>query len=186
MRVEAAFSDRAQTRTTLTASNVLKATYKWKLGARESAINRIDLKFRDASQDFRLVELRLRDDDHIDKIKKINNKEINGQSIDNYNQAYRIAAGMLTEARDADFFYEWSSDKTAVLLEEGDVVAITDDGAQVYNVPVRIESIEFDVEKGAVTCKFTARLYATSLYDDSVADRTIPIIVENGLQWSWS
>lgn len=178
MRVETAFSDRAETRSAMTRSNVLQATYKWKLGNREKPINRIDLKFRDSTQDFRLVELRLRDDEHIAKTKKISNFEVNGQSIDNCHQAYRIASGMLAELRDADFFYEWSSDRDAILLEEGDVVAITDDGAQVYNLPVRIESMEFTEDGGFVKVNFIARKYAGTLYDDSVAERQISVIIE--------
>lgn len=178
IRVEAAFSDRAETRAARTSSNVLRASYRWKLGNREKTVNRIDLKYRDSTQDFRLVDLRLRDDISIAKIKKVNNKEVNGQAIDNHHQAYRIAAGMLAEYIDADFFYEWDSDKSAVLLEEGDVVAITDDGAEVYNLPVRIESIEYNDDGGHLKCNFVARLYATTLYDDSVAERQIPIIVE--------
>lgn len=178
LRVEAAFTDRAETRAAATRSNVIRASYKWKLGNLSKPINRIDFKFRDASQDFRLVELRLRDDVHIAKIKKTNNAEFNGQAVDNWNQAYRIASGLLAELRDADFFYEWESDKAALLLEEGDIVAITDDGAEVYNLPVRIESIEYGERGGMVTCNFTARLYTSTLYDDSVAERNIPIVIE--------
>lgn len=186
MRVETAFTDREESRTTLTASNVLKATFKWKLGNREKTINAIDLKYRDATQDFRLINFRLRNDAHIAKTKKINSQEVNGQSIDNHNQAYRIAAGILSEQRDADFFYEWSSDKSAVLLEEGDVVAITDDGAETYNLPVRIESIEYSEEKGFVTARFTARLYSTTLYDDSVAERQIPVIIQTDQELNYA
>lgn len=178
IRVEAVFSDRAATRSAITASNVLKASFKWKLGNRADAKNVVELKFRDSTQDFRLVSLELRDDAHIAKIHKKNPEKINGQAIDNYHQAYRIASGRLAELVDADFFHEWESDRLAVLLEEGDVVAITDDGAETYNLPVRIEAIEFEVEKGFTRTAMTGRKYSTTLYDDSVVERMIPVIVE--------
>ena len=178
LRVEAVFADRAESRSGTTRSNVLKGSFKWRLGDRSKPVNRVDLKFRDSTQDFRLVELRLRDDAHIAKVKKINKFEVNGQAIDNWHQAYRIASGLLAELRDADFFYEWEADKRALLLEEGDVVAITDDGYEVYNLPVRIESIEFDESDGNVKASFAARIYRSTLYDDSVAERAIPVVVQ--------
>lgn len=178
MRVSAIFTDRAEARSSGISSNVLKASFSWKLGNREKPTNRIELKYRDASQDFRLITLRLSDADHIAKVKQVNSEEVNGTSIDNYHQAYRIAAGLLAEKRDADFFYQWKADRLAGLLQEGDVVCITDDGSEVYNLPVRIESIETTVEDGFPVFSFVARKYAQTLYDDSVADRTIPIVVE--------
>jgi hypothetical protein len=178
LRVEAVFSDRAEPRSSAARSNVLKASYKWLLGNRNKDVNRIDLKFRDSTQDFRLVELRLANQPNIQKTKVTNNQEVNGQGIDNYNQAYRIANGLLAEYRDAGFFYQWDSDKDALLLEEGDVVVITDDGSQTYNLPVRIETIEYTSDRGFLKASFIARVYNTQLYDDSVADRTIPVIIQ--------
>lgn len=180
MRVEMTFSDRAEVRTGLTASNILRNSLKWRIG-KEDTVNRIDFKFRDASQDFRLVELRLKDPDSIDKIHKIANKEYNGQAVDNYNQAYRISSGLLAEARDANFFYNLDADKKALLLQEGDVICVTDDGAQVYNLPLMIEEIEITPERGFCVVTFTVRKFANSLYDDSVAERQIPVVVQNGI-----
>lgn len=178
LRVSASFSDRVEPRADTSRSNVLKASYKWLLGNRSKAINVVDLAFRDATQDFRLVHLLLRDDDHIAKTHKRSKFEVNGQAIDNYNQAYRITAGLLAELRDSDFFYEWTSDKEALLLEEGDVVCITDRGSGVYNFPVRIESIDIAVTGGFCKCSFTARKYTTTLYDDSVSERFPPVVFE--------
>jgi hypothetical protein len=180
MRVCAVFSDRAETRSDALRSNVLKASFKFRLGNRQKPINRVDLKYRDASQDFRLITLKLSDKAHIEKTKNVNNEEIDGQSIDNYHQAYRIASGILAEQRDADFFHEWKSDRIAGLLEEGDVVCITDDGAEVYNLPVRIEDIEIEEGKGLPVFNFVGRKYASTLYDDSVSERIIPVVIERG------
>lgn len=179
MRVEKVFSDRSEPRTGLTASNILRDTLKWQIG-KEATVNRIDLKFRDSSQDFRLVELRLKDDASIDKLKKVAPKAYNGQAIDNYNQAYRVASGFLAEARDANFFYDFASNKSALLLEEGDVICVTDDGAQVYNLPLMIEGIEIMASRGFCDVTLHVRKFANTLYDDSVAERQIPVIVEMG------
>lgn len=179
MRIQAVFSDRAETRSNTSRSNVIRATFEWILGNRSKVTNRIDLKYRDSYQDYRLMELRLRDDAHIAKTKKVSNEEINGQAIDTYFQAYRIAAGLLAEKLDADFFYQWSSTREALLLEEGDVCAITDDGSGVYNLPVMIEGIELDPSGASLPkVSFTGRKFANSIYDDSVADRTIPVVIE--------
>lgn len=179
MRVAAVFSDREETRSATSRSNVIKASFSWLLGNREKSVNRVDLKYRDASQDWRLVELRLRDDAHIAKTKKVSNIEVNGQAIDNTDQAYRITAGMLAEKRDADFFYKWEATREALLLQEFDVVAITDDGSGVYNLPVCIEQIEFDLDNASLpVANFTARKYSSTLYDDSIVERTIPVVAE--------
>ncbi len=179
MRVAAVFSDREVTRSAASRSNVIKASFQWLLGNREKSVNRIDLKYRDASDDWRLVELRLRDDAHIAKTKKVSNVEVNGQAIDNTDQAYRITAGMLAEKRDADFFYKWEATREALLLQEFDVVAITDDGSGVYNLPVSIEQIEFDLANASLpVANFTARKYSSTLYDDSIVERTIPVVAE--------
>lgn len=183
MRVAAVFSDRPEPRAAASGSNVLRATFSWLLGNREKSVNRVDLKYRDAAQDWRLVELRLRDDPHIEKTKKISKYEVNGQAIDNTDQAYRITAGLLAEKRDADFFYKWKSTRTALLLQEGDVCAITDDGSGVYNLPVILEQIEFEIPTGSMPkAAFTGRKYASSMYDDSVVERLIPVISEDPVE----
>lgn len=180
MSVAAVFSDREEPRSATSRSNVLRASFEWLLGNRSKSVNRVDLKYRDAYQDYRLVELRLRDDAHIAKTKKVSNIEVNGQAIDNTDQAYRITAGLLAENRDADFFYKWKATREALLLQEADVVAITDRGSGVYNLPVILEEIDFDISKASLpSVTFTARKYSSTLYDDSVVERTIPVVVES-------
>lgn len=180
LRVKAKFTDREDTRSHSSQSNVLRASFEWALGNRRSTKNRIDLKYRDSGQDWRLIELRLRDDAHIAKVHKVLNEEVNGQAIDTYFQAYRIAAGLLAEMRDADFFYKWKASREALLLEEGDVVCITDDGAGVVNLPVTIEEISLDLNKASMPrVSFTGMKYSTTLYDDSVVERTIPVVHES-------
>jgi hypothetical protein len=81
MRVRMAFTDRELDRTNLTRSNVLYATYEWLLGNQRKSVNRIDLKIRDASDDWRLLELRFADRRNIEKVKKTEKEEVNGQAI---------------------------------------------------------------------------------------------------------
>lgn len=188
MRICASFSDRELKRSRRLGSNVIRGTFKWFLGNREKGYNRVDLKFRDAADDWRAVELRLRDDAHIAKTKKTSNIEINGQAIDNFFQAYRICASLLAEYRDADFFYQFDSSKkdngidqdvTMMLLEEGDVVCVTDDGSGVINLPVRLEDLLVDPrDAGLPSFGFTARKFYNELYDDSPNDVTKTIVVE--------
>jgi hypothetical protein len=181
MRVCMAFTDRSLLRTNLTRSNVLRASYEWLLGTRKASINSIVLKFADASDDWRSTELHFNDDDHIAKVKKIEKQEVNGQAINNTFQALRIGSSKLSEFRDADFFYNWSSTREALLLEEGDVVAITDDGSGVINLPVMIEEINIDAGKaGLPRVSFTGQKFSNFLYDDSIADRVTPIVTEFG------
>jgi hypothetical protein len=177
MRIAAAFSDKEQALSKANKSNVIKASFKWRLGNRAQATNFVVLKFRDPSQDFRLVTLNLKDEAHIAKIRKTNKKEIDGQAIDSFSQAYRVASSILSEQLDADFFYEWSADREALLLEEGDVVVISDTGSGVINLPVRIESLTYSFNGGFPIVNFVGRKYGTTLYDDSTIDRQIPIVI---------
>lgn len=180
MRIKAVFSDRPELRSDAVRANVIKGSFDWDLGAREKTVNRIDLEYRDAAQDWRRVEIRIKNRAHIDKIKKTEPHPINGQAIDNYFQAYRIAAGELAVRRDADFFYRWSATRGAHLLEEFDVVAITDASAGVINFPVSIEDIEIDLSgAGLPKVMFTGRKYANIYYSDSVNQIEIPVVIES-------
>lgn len=178
MRIAMAFTDRNEARTDLTSSNVLNGTFRWKIGSVQNSINRIDLKFRDSSQDFRLIELRLGDADHIAKVKKVLPLEVNGQAIDNYHQAYRVASSLLAEMRDHDDFEELEALRRALLLQEGDIIAITSDASQTVNKPMRIEALEYDDLEEFPKVRILARRYSTGLYDDSVAERNTPVIIE--------
>lgn len=179
MRIKFVVSDRGEVRSNIGAANVIKGTFEWDLGQREKTVNRIDLEYRDSAQDWRRVELRLRNDEHIAKIKNTEPYAINGQAIDNYFQAYRITAGELAIRRDADFFYRWSATREAHLLEEFDVGAITDASSGVINFPVSLEDIDIDpVGAGLPKLMFTARKFANIYYGDSVNQIEIPVVVE--------
>jgi hypothetical protein len=177
MRVAASFSDRRLARADANRSNVLMASYAWSLSDRKKLHNQISLKYREALDDFRLVELIEKDDAHIAKVKKVNKREVNGQAIDNYYQAKRIALALLAEELDANFNYAWESTRKALLLEEGDVVAITDSGSGVVNLPIWIEEIEISGRRGMPRVSFTGMKYWTELWDDSIREKTVPIVI---------
>lgn len=179
MRVAAVFSDRAEERSGTSRSNVIKSSLKWLLGNREKTINAVDLVFRDAQDDFRLINpLRIRDDASIAKIKKTIPLAVNGQAIDNKDQAYRICSGLLAEKQDADFFYNLSAAREALLLQEFDVIAVTDSSSGVVNLPVSIEQIEYSIPTASLPVPaFTCRKYASNLYDDSMRELAIPVVI---------
>lgn len=182
MRVRAVFSDREEPRARTSRANVLRATYEWSLSQTDKSYNRVDLKYRDSSDDWRLLTLQINDRDHQAKVKKTEPVEINGQAISTTFQAVRIGTGELALYRDADFFYKWSSTRESLLLEEGDVVAIVDDGSGVVLLPVMIEGLDIDPSgAGLPKASFLARKYTSFLYDDSIGDRKQAIFIETVL-----
>jgi len=178
MRVAMIFSDKPNdSRSSEKPQRILRGTYRWILGSQKDAINTVSLDFRDSIRDFALTELRISDDAHIGIVGKENLEEFNGTSIDNSHQATRIALGLLNEFQDAGFLYDWESDGKALLLEENDVVAITDKTAKIVLLPIFINELEFEFEKNNVPkVAFQGHKYTTTLYDDSVVERQIPII----------
>jgi hypothetical protein len=179
MRVRMAFTDRELARTNLSRSNVLRATYEWLLGNQRKSVNRIDLKIRDASDDWRLLELRFADRRNIEKVKKTEKEEINGQAINSRFQGLRIGLAALGEYRDAAFFSNWGAIREALLLEEGDVVAVTDGSAGYINLPVMIQELNINPKNaGMPEISFTAQKFSNFLYDDSIADRVVPTVTE--------
>lgn len=179
MRIRMAFTDRGLSRTNLTLSNVLRATYKWLLGNRKKTVNLITLKIHDANDDWRSIDLHFRDRRNIEKVKKEEPEEVNGQAINSLFQGLRIGSSKLGEFRDADFYEEWSSTRRALLLEEGDVVAVTDGAYQTVNLPVMIEEMNINPKNaGLPEMSFTGQKFSNFLYDDSIADRVTPIVTE--------
>lgn len=179
IRVTAVYSDREEERSAIGEANVLKGTFKWQLGSRRSRKNIVELTYRQAGADYRLVTLRERDDANIAKVKEKRTEKVNGQAIDTYFQAKRISSGLLAEWLDADFFYRWSATRKALLQEEGDVVVITDDGSGVINLPVWIEEMEVDApHSGLPRASFTAHKYYSTLYDDSINEVAVPVVSE--------
>ncbi len=178
--VAMAFTDRAETRSALTRSNMVKGSFKYPMGGRQSSINQVIIDYRDSSQDFKRTKLVINDRKHQAKVKKPNKKEINGAAIDNYHQARRIGNQMLNIWREGDLFHGFTSDGEALLLEEGDVICVTDRSGEFVNEPVRIEELDIDDSGGYPKISIVARKYRRWFYDDQVVEKLIPLpIVQN-------
>lgn len=177
IRIARSYSNRANVQADCVRGNMLEKSFKWPLGSRQKSVNKIVLKYREASDDFRLTELRVKDSRHIAKVGKELPLEINGTAIDNFHQAVRIANGALAENRDADFFVTVASDGESLLDDIGDVICVTEldnEGVGFINLLVRIEDKRIS-ESTHARVDFTARKYASSLYDDDVYERNIPL-----------
>lgn len=174
LRIAMAFTDAASDQADLSRSNMLKGSFRFPLGKRQPSINQVVGKFRDASQDFRLTELRVNDYAHQAKVKKVNKEEISLAAVDSYNQARRLLNQKLAEWRDGDFFHGLTSDGEALLLEEGDIIAVTDESGRFVNEPVRVEDIESSDDNGYPTISIVARKYRRYFFDDQVVEKILP------------
>lgn len=177
IRIARSYANRANVQADCTRSNMLEKSFKWPLGSREKSVNKGIGKYREASDDFRPTELRVRDSRHIAKVGKELPFEVNLSGVDNFHQAVRLMNGYLAEKRDADFFVSLASDGESLLLDVGDLIAVTElDNAGVgfVNLLVRIEDKKISESTNA-RVDFVARKYASSLYDDDVYERNIPL-----------
>lgn len=179
LRVQMAFADKGAANNSLNNSNILDGTFKFPLGKRQESTNQLSGKFRDASQDFKNTELIVNDYEHQQKVKKTNKKEINLAAVDSYNQARRLLNQELARRRDGDFFHGLSSDGEALLLEEGDVICVSDESGRFRNEPVRIEDVDSDAPDGYPSIDITARKYRRYFYDDQVQEKIVqlPVVI---------
>lgn len=173
LRIQMSFSDGLSTPADTPASNILRGSMKWPVGGRQSSVNRIDGTFTDSPNDFQSQELRTRDAAHVARTRKTLPEKVNLTGVDSYSQAKRRENTMLAELRDLDFFMQHSSDRRAMLLEEGDLICNTHASGGFRNVPLRIEEVSLDLQH--MTVSIIARRYATSAYSDDAVARTIPL-----------
>jgi hypothetical protein len=180
-RIAIAFTDKGSTAVNRPTSNMLKGGFKFPQGKKQKSTNIIEISYREASEDFSKTKLTVVDSRHIKKVKKKNILKINGAAIDNYSQARRIANQQLAIHRDGDFFHTLSSDNEALLLEEGDIVAVTDESGRFVNEPVRIEDLVFSDLISYPKVSVTGRKYRRRFYDDQIQERLVPLplIVNN-------
>lgn len=159
------------------ASNIVTKSFKWPLRGNQTSYNQFTMKFRDAAHDFGEATYTLRSKPHIAKVSKVNNLDMDGSAVDNWNQAVRLVKSRASKEFDGapavgkpTYFFSWTSRGRALLLEEGDVVALTDDTGGFINVPARIEKVTID---NNLNVTFTARAYVTSMFKDDVEPRNI-------------
>lgn len=173
LRIQLAFSDTGADHADLPAANILEHTFGWPLGGRQSSKNRIDGKFIDSPQDFRVQQLRTRDAAHIAQTGKVLPQEITLTGVDSFSQAKRIENSTLAELRDLDFFNQHTADRRALLLEEGDLICNTHASGGFRNVALRVEDVRLNLSR--MTIDIIARRYSTSAYSDAAAARNVPL-----------
>ena len=167
--VAAVFSNRA--RGVLSKSNIIRDTFKWPLGGRQSSYNQFSIVYTDCVQDFQQTELRENDYDHQELTNKINKLEISGACVDNYHQADRLVQAARYKYRDGDFFCSFQTTGEALLLEEGDVVCVEHDNIpDSHNHLFRIEELRITQDHRV---NIVARLYMEDQYPDAAAVRTL-------------
>jgi hypothetical protein len=171
-RVMMSFAGKALTYADTTKANILDGSFSWPEGRRQSTINQVKTKYREAIQDFGEQPLIINDERHQEIIGKTNSVDIDLSAVDNFNQASRLCNGYLAKVRDADFFFSWGSAGEALLLEVGDVVCASDDSGAWRNVPIRIEEVTYNNQFQVF---FTGRLYSSSQFDDTVLQTDVPL-----------
>lgn len=166
------------------ASNIIQKSFRWPLGSRQNSYNQFVIEFRDAAQDFRPAKYTLNSRAHQALVGKINTLTLDGSAVDNWDQAVRLTKSTAAKALDGapdigkvTFSFTLASRGRALLLEEGQVVALTDDtGGKVdgierlRNFPARIEEVKIN-ERLEVT--LTMRAYTRGMFVDQSHARNI-------------
>ena len=163
----------------LTRGNILRDSFKWPLGSKQSSYNQFVITYNDAVQDFQQTELRENDYDHQDQINRINKWEISGACVDNYHQADRLVQAARYKYREGDFFCSLETTGLALLLEEGDVIAVNHSNMPGYrNLMLRVEELKISQDHKV---SIVGRLYADSQFPTSATERTITLT--SGVGW---
>jgi hypothetical protein len=162
----------------LTRANILRNSFKYPLTGRNSAYNRFLMTYTDAPQDFAETTLAENDYAHQAKTQKQTVLTIDGSCVDNYHQADRILQAMRYRYREGNFFCSWQSAGTALLLEEGDLIAIHHDAMRGRrNVPLRLEEVKVSPEH---VVSIVGRLYDASQYPDAPTAYAAPLVTTGG------
>lgn len=157
----------------LTRANVKKDSFKWPLGSRQSSVNQIKGKYRDANNDFALTPLIVNDRVHQLQVNKKYPLEVDLSAVDNFHQAFRIANWLLAKNREGDWFDSLGTGPQGMVLEEGDVICASDDSGGLVNVVTRIEELRIHANHDVTIAQ--ARKYSTLMFADEVGADTIPV-----------
>lgn len=165
-RVMMSFAGKALAYADTTRASILDGSFGWPDASRQSLVNQIKSEYREAVRDFGKQPIVVNDFNHQRKTRKTNTFEVDLSAVDNYNTAARLDNGLLNKLRDGDGFFNWGSMGEGLLLDEGDVVCVSDDSGPFRNRLVRIEDIEIDKDLHA---EFSARKYSRAQLSDLVA-----------------
>lgn len=157
----------------LTRANVLKDTFKWPLGGRQSSVNQIKGNFRSAKDDFALTPFKVNDSVHQAQVKKTYPLEADFSAVDNWHQTFRLAKWLLAKNREGDWFVSCGTGPSGLVYEEGDLVCVSDDSGGLINILVRIEDLRIKANHEVIISQ--ARKYSTNMMSDDVTATVIPI-----------
>jgi hypothetical protein len=163
----------------LTRGNILRGSFKWSLGSRQSSYNQFVITYTDALADFQETELRENDYSHQNTVNKVNKLEIDGDCVDSYHQADRLVQSLRYKFREGDFFCALSSAGVALLHEEGDLIAVNHSAMpNRLNTVLRAEEVRIAADwKVAIT----GRLYSKNQYPETATGKTI--VLTTGIGW---
>lgn len=157
---------------TFDKSNIFKKSFKWPLAGDQAGYNGFEMTFFDSANDYAKQPITVNDEIRQARTRKPSIKKIDGSAIDNRHQASRILNWQAAKYGDGDKLFQWASAGRALLLEEGDVVPLTDDSGGFINVPVSVEELLIS-ENWTVTA--TGRIYSTEMHSDEAAQREVPL-----------
>lgn len=176
IRVAMSYSSNMQGPDILAQSGLTRGNmkdYTFPMGGEQSSVNVIKGSFRNASLDFALVPFTVKDRAHIAQVNgKEYVKEVDLSGVDNWNQAYRIANGLLSQNREGDWFNSLlTGTGEALLHDEGDVICASADEGGHINVATRIEELEVSPDHEVKVIR--ARRYSTLMFLDEVRQHEI-------------
>lgn len=158
----------------LTKGNIHKGTFKWPLPGKQSSTNLVTGTFFDSTEDYAPTPLEVHDYGHQTQIRKINKKEYDLSGFDNYSQSSRYLNFQLSRNREGDWFDSFSTEPSAMLLEEGDIICASSDNGGLINVVTRIEELSIGPAP-TFTTKITGRKYSTLMFSDRVRQHSIKL-----------
>lgn len=162
-------------------SNILKDSFEWPLGGRQTAYNQFSITYQDSVQDAQSVAVVENDYEHQEATNQINKIEVaGGECVDNYHQADRLLLAARYKYRESDFFVKLETTGLAMLLEEGDLILVNHSSMPLFrNYLYRIEELSVSAEHRV---SIIARLYSDVQYPDQPIPKTVSITRSNDWQ----
>jgi len=162
-------------------STILKDSFEWPLGGRQSTYNQFSITYQDSVQDSQSINVLENDYDHQETTNQINKMDVpGGECVDNYHQADRLLLAARYKYREGDFFVQFQTAGLAMLLEEGDLILVNHSSMRSFqNYLYRIEELNISQDHRVT---ITARLYADTQYPEQPLPKTIPLTRSNDWQ----
>jgi len=161
--------------------NIIKDSFEWPLGNRQSTYNQFQITYQDSVQDSQSVAIIENDYDHQEATNQINKLEVpGGDCVDNYHQADRLLLSARYKYRESDFFVQFQTAGLGMLLEEGDLILVNHSSMPLYqNYLYRIEELSVSQDHRV---SITARLYSDLQYPEQAVAKTVTLNRSNSWQ----